>query len=139
MFVVPHRARTALTLDVVLVIVFAAIGRRNHHEPLWGAPLTALPFLIGMGAAWWLIHRRSGVWPVALGPGVTVWASTVIVGVVLRAITEPLTGKGAPPSFIAVTALVLAALLLGWRLLARYAPLLPHEEADRARVDGASD
>lgn len=112
----------------MLVIVFAAIGRRNHDEALWGAPLTALPFLIGLGLGWWLIHRRSHTWPVAPGPGVTVWASTVIVGVVLRAATSPLTGKGAPPSFIAVAALVLAAMLLGWRLLARVAPILPAAE-----------
>ena len=52
--------------------------------------------------------------PWSLGWGVIVWVVTVAGGMLLRIAT----GDTAETPFIIVAALVLAALLLGWRLIA---------------------
>lgn len=108
------RTAFAAGLDVLLVLVFAAIGRMNHGESVLGAPLTALPFWIGLALGWWLVRQRSGRAAVTVGTGITVWLCTLVVGVVLRLVL----GIGAALSFVIVAALVLAILLIGWRLIA---------------------
>jgi hypothetical protein len=51
--------------------------------------------------------------PVGVRAALTVWAGTVVIGLLVRAgFTWSL-----PPSFVAVTAVALAVLLLGWRAL----------------------
>ena len=47
--------------------------------------------------------------------GVVVWVCTIVVGMLLRKATS----QGVAPSFIVVASLVTAALLLGWRAVAR--------------------
>ena len=49
---------TALTLDVVCVLVFCALGRRSHAEGVTvsGVAQTAWPFLVG-AAVGWLLSR----------------------------------------------------------------------------------
>lgn len=123
------RTATAIGLDVVFVLFFAAIGRLNHGESLLGTPLTALPFLVGLALGWVLVRRRSGREPLTLGPGITVWACTIVVGLLLRAVT----GGGAAPSFIVVATLALGILLLGWRLIAE------RLDADRAALETDKD
>ncbi len=58
-------------LDVVLVVVFAAVGRRSHAEglDLAGIARTALPFLVGTAAGWLLasVVLDSGPRSVAFG------------------------------------------------------------------------
>lgn len=114
----------ALGLDVTLVLLFAALGRRAHDlEPL-GLLETAWPFLAGLLTGWgaWRLHRAPWqLWP----RGVTLWLTTVGVGMVLRA----LTGEGTAPSFVLVALGVLALLLLGSRAAVRFATAL------RARRD----
>lgn len=102
-------------VDVVLVVVFAAIGRASHAEgnPVVGALGTALPFLVGLALGWAIVRVRSGAWPVSVGRGVTVWACTLVGGMLVRL----LTGQGAAPSFWVVAGTVLAAFLLGSRWL----------------------
>jgi hypothetical protein len=106
---------TAVALDVALILVFVLIGRRNHEEALalGGIAQTAWPFLVG-AAAGWLATRawRSpfGLWPT----GTVIWAATVGGGMLLRVVS----GQGVQLAFVIVAALTLAAMLLGWRLVA---------------------
>lgn len=102
----------AFTADVLCVLLFVAVGRRNHAEGVTVAGIaeTAWPFLAGIAAGWLL--SRGWRHPAALKPtGLIVWISTVVVGMLLRVIT----GAGIAVSFIVVATLVTGALLLGWR------------------------
>jgi hypothetical protein len=114
-----RRPPLALLLDVVLVVVFAAVGRASHDEsgPLVGAVSTAWPFLVGTAVGWLVVRVMRRSWPLDVGPGVTVWFATVVVGMVLRRAV----GSGTAVSFVVVASVVLAAFLLGWRALGAYA------------------
>ena len=106
------RALPALAADLAFILLFAAVGRRNHAEGLsiGGVIETAWPFLAG-AAVGWLISRA---WrrPTAVVPtGITIWVCTVAVGMLLRKATS----EGTAASFIVVTTLTVALLLLGWR------------------------
>ncbi|MEO7058713.1 MAG: DUF3054 domain-containing protein [Lapillicoccus sp.] len=106
-------------IDAVLVLVFAGVGRASHDErnPLLGAVVTAWPFLVGAALGWALVRWRSQRWPVDLGPGIVVWVATVVVGMLLRALTR----QGTAASFILVATLFLGVVLVGWRaLVARF-------------------
>ena len=113
-----RRPVVAALLDVVLVVVFAAVGRASHAEsnPVVGALATAWPFLVGTLVGWVVVRVLRGRWPVDVGPGVTVWFSTVLFGMLLR----HLTGAGTAASFVVVASVVLAVFLLGWRALAAF-------------------
>jgi hypothetical protein len=114
-------AGVAVAVDAVLVLVFAAVGRASHDEgnALVGVLATAWPFLLGLAVGWALVRVLSQRWALEVGPGVSVVLVTVVVGMLLRAVT----GQGTAPSFVLVATLVLAALLLGWRAVAaRVAP-----------------
>jgi len=107
----------ALVVDLLAVLLFAGVGRASHVEGtgLLQVAGTAAPFWVGVLLAWALprVHRD----PARLLPaGALVVAGAVVVGVVLRLVT----GRGAPVPFVVVTLVVLAALLLGWRALARW-------------------
>lgn len=93
-------------------MAFVLIGRSSHSEgfSIVGTLNTAWPFLAGLLVGWlmmraWTSPRRV-VWT-----GVGIWLSTVVVGLVLRAVS----GQGVQLSFAIVTAVVLAIFLLGWR------------------------
>lgn len=109
----PRRAWFALALDVLLVLVFAAIGRANHEEgnAVVGALATAWPFLVGTALGWLLVLRTGRRAPLDLGSGIPIWSFTVVIGMLLR----QLTGDGTALSFIIVAMIVLAIFLLGWR------------------------
>jgi hypothetical protein len=111
-----RRPAVAFALDVVLVIVFAAIGRASHDEanPVVGALLTAWPFLAGTVVGWIVVRLLRKGWPLEVGPGITVWFSTLLIGMVLRRAT----GQGTAVTFVLVAAAVLALFLIGWRALA---------------------
>ncbi|TQM58137.1 DUF3054 domain-containing protein [Humibacillus xanthopallidus] len=110
-----RRPPVAFALDVVLVIVFAAVGRASHDEanPVIGALLTAWPFLVGTLVGWAVVRVLRKAWPLEVGPGITVWFSTLLIGMVLRQAT----GHGTAVSFVLVAAVVLAFFLIGWRAL----------------------
>ena len=105
-----------LLVDVVLVVAFAALGRASHAEesPLVGALSTATPFLVGLGVGWGMVRGGSKQWPVTVAHGLTVWASTLVLGMVIRVVI----GAGTAWSFVLVAGAVLALFLLGWRWLA---------------------
>jgi hypothetical protein len=108
------RPRTAFILDLICLIVFAAVGRHSHHEgfDIGGVMKTAMPFLIGAAVGWKV--GRGWRAPRAVTPtGVRVWISTVVVGMLLRLVT----GQGVAPSFIVVASVVTALFLLGWRFV----------------------
>ena len=113
------RVAAAALLDVVLLLVFAAVGRRSHAEvgALLGVLGTAWPFLAGAAVGWVVVAATRRRAPLGLGDGALVWVATVAVGMLLRVVT----GAGTAWSFVAVAAVVTAAFLLGWRLLARLA------------------
>lgn len=102
----------ALAGDLACVLVFIALGRRNHAEgvTLAGVAQTAWPFLVGTLVGWML--SRAWRRPTAVAPtGLTVWVCTVAVGMLLRKAT----GAGIAWSFILVASLVTGVLILGWR------------------------
>lgn len=115
---VASRPRWQLALvDLIAVLVFATLGRASHEEglSLSGIVGTALPFLVGLAAGWALVGWRTGLRRIQqVGPGVTVWASTLVLGMIVRRIA----GDGTAFSFILVAASFLALFLLGWRFLA---------------------
>ena len=101
-----------LAVDLVLVIVFAAIGRSAHGEDVLGMLTTAWPFLVGTLIGWLVVRgtRR----PAAVVPtGLVVWLSTELIGMLLRA----LTGQGTAWSFVLVSLVVLGVFLVGYRLI----------------------
>ena len=105
-------AALAFAADVMCILLFCAVGRRNHGEgvTLSGVAETAWPFLAGLVASW-LLYRA---WrrPAAVRPtGVAVWLGTVATGMGLRVVT----GAGTALSFVVVATLVTGGLLLGWR------------------------
>jgi hypothetical protein len=103
----------AIVADLVAVVVFAAIGRMSHGESddLLGLLGTAAPFILGVLVMWATPVVR--VHPVGVRAALAVWAGTVVIGLVVRAgFTWSL-----PLSFVVVTAISLAVLLLGWRAL----------------------
>ncbi|MFS2242921.1 DUF3054 domain-containing protein [Microbacterium sp. OR16] len=106
----------AIIVDAVFVLVFAAIGRASHDENPLGFLLTAWPFLVALvvGHALAALVPARPRRPWSLGWGLIVWVVTVAGGMVLRLAT----GDTAETPFIIVAALVLAAMLLGWRLIA---------------------
>lgn len=109
-------AAVILLVDAVLVVAFAAIGRRSHDESsaLVGVLTTAWPFLAGIAGGWLVCLAAWRTVPRSVRLGIPVWLSTVAVGMVLRAAT----GKGTAPSFVVVATVVLGVFLLGWRALA---------------------
>jgi len=104
-------------VDVVLVVVFAAIGRASHDEDalaLAGLWTTAWPFLGGLVIGWAIaLAWRAPIAPVRTG--LPVWAVTVAGGMILRAAS----GQGVQVAFVIVAAIVLLVFLVGWRLIAR--------------------
>lgn len=116
----------AVALDAVLVVVFAVLGARTHHDGALtpGAVAdVAWPFLAGLAVAYALLvglgrvgEGRAGVGrnPAGLVPGVGVWLTVLVVGMVLRR----LTGDGTALAFVLVATGFTLATLLGWRLLA---------------------
>ncbi|WP_280370815.1 DUF3054 domain-containing protein [Nocardia wallacei] len=118
------RKLAPFVVDLLLVIVFCAIGRRSHDEAvLTGLLRTLWPFGAGLIVGWLLaawFTARPGIAdaprrfdPLPLWPtGVVVWLSTLVVGMLLRVVS----GQGTAVSFIIVAATVLALFLLGWRL-----------------------
>jgi Protein of unknown function (DUF3054) len=105
-----------LAIDLLLVGVFAVIGRLSHYGSLTpgGWWTTAWPFLTGTVVAWAALAmaRRP---PAAILSGVVVWLGTLVVGMALRQVT----GQGTATPFVVVATLVLGALLVLPRVGAR--------------------
>lgn len=108
-------AALAPLLDVAVVIVFAAIGRRNHGESgaLEGIAMTAWPFLAGALVGWALVLLRGRrlLAGVSLPSGAVVWLSVIGMGMLGR----HLDGRGTAPAFVVVALVFNGVFLLGWR------------------------
>ena len=108
----------AAVLDAALVVVFVLIGRASHGEDLApsGVLGTAWPFLAA-GVGGWIVARAWRAPSRVVPTGLMVWGVTIVVGMVLRA----LTGEGVVVPFVITTAIILGILLLGWRGIAAVA------------------
>jgi hypothetical protein len=105
-----------LLIDLLLVGVFAVIGRFSHYGSLTpgGWWTTAWPFLAGTLVAWGVLAllRRP---PAAVTSGVVVWICALVGGMLLRQAS----GQGTATAFVVVATLVLGALLVLPRVGAR--------------------
>lgn len=127
------RSLGALIGDVLVVILFVAVGMIQHGTPLTSQNLILVgwPFVAGL----LLGHLAIRSWkaPFSLWPhGIFVWAITVAAAMALRT----LLGQGTETSFVIVTAVVTAVLMLGWRALAMY---LTRGERRRVAVPAAQE
>ncbi|MET3369467.1 UNVERIFIED_CONTAM: peptidoglycan/LPS O-acetylase OafA/YrhL [Jeotgalibacillus campisalis] len=105
----------AAIADLLLILVFAAIGRDAHArgDIVSGAFATAWPFLTGAAIAW--VVTRAWRAPLAAWPsGVCIWIGAVLVGMLLRAVT----GQTVVLPFVLVALISLGVFLLGYRVLA---------------------
>lgn len=109
-----RRLPLALGLDTFSVVLFVAVGRREHERDSAIAGLidTAAPFLLALALAWILLRawRRPTDWLTGVG----IWAITVSVGMVLRNLVFD---DGTATSFVIVATAFLALFLVGWRLV----------------------
>lgn len=100
-------------VDVVAIVVFAALGRRNHGEgtSAAGVLVVAAPFLAGWTVAWFAtrLHRT----PASAGRALGALAVALPIALLLRA----LTGRGDAPAFVVVAAVFLGLALVGRRWL----------------------
>lgn len=104
----------AFGIDVVLVTVFAAIGRASHTEAMFaGLATTAGPFLAALVIGW-LVSLAWRAPRAVVRTGIPVWVVTVVGGMLLRA----LSGQGVQVAFVIVATIVLLVLLVGWRAIA---------------------
>lgn len=108
------RAPLAAALDTATVVLFVAIGKREHDQDtaVVGLVETAAPFLIGLVVAW-LVFR---VWnrPTAWTTGLLVWPVTLVIGMALRSAVFD-DGTAAP--FVLVATGFLGLFFVGWRAL----------------------
>ena len=100
-------------VDVVAIVLFAALGRRSHGEgsAAAGILLVAAPFLAGWTLAWFATRLRET--PSSPRRAALALALALPVGLVLRAAT----GRGDAPAFIVVAAVFLGLVLVGRRWL----------------------
>ncbi|KAL4434131.1 hypothetical protein ABPG75_000572 [Micractinium tetrahymenae] len=105
--------------DAAALLLFAAIGRLSHHEPMTlGALLgTAGPFMAGWLASAALLGgygtaAQGGSAGAAAGVAAKSWALGIPAGLLVRAATR---GYFPAPSFIAVSMAATGVLLVGWR------------------------
>jgi FlaA1/EpsC-like NDP-sugar epimerase len=108
-----RRTPLAAGLDTFAVVLFVAIGRREHERDsaIAGLIETAAPFLIALALAWLVLR----VWkrPTEWRTGVGVWAIVVVVGMLLRNLVFD---DGTATAFVIVATLFLALFIVGWRL-----------------------
>jgi hypothetical protein len=104
--------RTAFLFDLVVVIIFVAIGRSVHTDgrSVTGLVSTSWPFVIGLGLGSLGRRSRAETTP-TVARGIPTVIITVTVGMVLRV----LSGQGTALAFIGVALGFLGLGMLGWR------------------------
>jgi hypothetical protein len=109
-----RRTPLALGLDTFSVVLFVAIGRREHdRDPgLAGLVETAAPFLVALALAWLVLRawRRPTDWRIGVG----IWAIVIVAGMLLRNLVFD---DGTAMSFVIVATLFVGLFLVGWRLV----------------------
>ena len=122
------KAWLPLVIDLICVVAFAAGGKSAHDESStwWVIARIAWPFLVACLLGWLLVARR-GWDPLRWRPaGITVLASTYVLGMALRL----LGGHGIAIRFLIVAICFLTLTMLGWR---GYATALPRRPAAPSR------
>lgn len=106
--------RSWIGVDAVIVLLFVAIGRSNHHHgvSMSGMASTTWPFAVGLVVGWLVVGLRR-VDGRSLKGGAVIWLATVGVGMVLRVVS----GQGTALAFIIVALGFLGALMFSLRLL----------------------
>ena len=96
------------------MVLFVAIGRRNHDEgtAIDGIATVAAPFLIALVVAW--LSSRAWRTPGSMRTSVIVWLVTVFGGLELRRFVFD---RGTATPFVIVATLVLGAFIVGGRSL----------------------
>ncbi len=111
----------AVLFDAVSVLVFVAIGRRNHDDEssnvAGGVASVAAPFLIALAVAWAVAAAQPSMRnrPFAVRTGLVVWPITVVVGMLLRRFVFD---RGTAMSFVIVATIATGVLFIGWRIIA---------------------
>ena len=110
-----RRIVVAALADIAAIVVFVAIGRRNHDEgtAVDGVVTVAAPFLIALAVGW--IAARAWARPMQVESGFIIWPVTVALGMVLRNV---MFDRGTALPFIIVATLVTGVFLVGWRMVA---------------------
>ncbi|MFC9517970.1 DUF3054 domain-containing protein [Nocardiaceae bacterium NPDC056970] len=108
----------AAVADILFVVIFALLGRTSHEEGLdvGGLFTTAWPFLTGLAAGWVItfgLYRDKFDALLPVPTGVIVWLSTLVLGMLLRVVSD----QGTAFSFILVATSFLALFLIGWRAI----------------------
>ncbi len=108
-----HAVFTAC-VDIIAVVLFVAIGRRNHDEgtAIDGIATVAAPFLIALVVAW--LSSRAWRTPGSMRTSVIVWLVTVFGGLELRHFVFD---RGTARPFVIVATLVLGTFIVGGRYL----------------------
>jgi Protein of unknown function (DUF3054) len=111
-----RRAALAIVLDLVVLIGFAAVGRRSHGEggALADTLAVAWPFVVAWLAVAGASHALVQIAPL---PAALSWLAAWPLALILRA----LSGRGDAPSFAVVALVVPLVALTGWRVAARLA------------------
>ncbi len=103
-------------LDLVLVLIFAMVGRASHAESLTlgGIAQTAWPFVVACLFGWVVVNLLDDT---GYGPraALVVWLVTVLAGMGLRIVA----GGTAELAFVLVATGFLFSSFFGWRLVAR--------------------
>jgi hypothetical protein len=104
----------AACVDIIAVVLFVAIGRRNHDEgtAIDGIATVAAPFLIALVIAW--LSSRAWRTPDLMRTSLIVWLVTVFGGLELRHFVFD---RGTATPFVIVATLVLGAFIVGGRFI----------------------
>jgi hypothetical protein len=130
----PDRRTVAIAavLDILAVLVFVVIGRRNHEQgnALDATVETALPFLLGLAVAWGV--TRAWRRPTTLLTAIAIWPVTVLTGMLLR---RWVFDGGTAASFVVVATLFLGACFVGWRTVYRMRDRAGRSPQPRVAID----
>ena len=103
----------AFAVDVVAIVLFAVLGRRNHDKgsTITGVLVVAWPFLAGWTIAWFAtrLDRRPNA-PVAA-------LRALVVAIPIALLLRVATDRGIAPAFIVVAVVFLGLMLVGRRAL----------------------
>jgi hypothetical protein len=110
-----QRTPLAAGLDTFAVVLFVAIGRREHERDsaIAGLLYTVAPFLIALAIAWLVLRawrHPTTVWPTGVG----IWAIVVAAGMLLRHVVFD---DSTATAFVIVATLFLGLFIVGWRLV----------------------
>ncbi len=106
------RAVRAAAADLACVALLVVVGTRNHDTDTGPAAVAgvAAPFVIATALGW--LAARAWRDPLSTRTAATVWACTVVAGMVLRNLAFD---RGTAPAFVIVATAFLAATMFGWR------------------------